>query len=84
MAHVGKKLVKAREGRPIKIEGNELSRHSQGGVCAVGQSTVLNLYDAGRFMSPMAGGAAADWKKTDEQAVAALKSGGNVRRMRSM
>ncbi len=41
-------LVKSREGRPIKVEGNDLHGMSRGGTCAVGQATVLNLYDSER------------------------------------
>ena len=41
-------LVKTRDGRPIKVEGNELHEVSKGGVCAIGQASVLTLYDAAR------------------------------------
>src|SRR5262249_23545371 len=37
-------LVKTRDGRPIKIEGNGDSPVFGGGTCAVGQATVLSLY----------------------------------------
>lgn len=58
-------LVKTREGRPIKIEGNPLS-HSQGGVCATGQATVLSLYDANRLKYPKQGKEEKPWTKIDE------------------
>lgn len=45
-------LVKTREGRPIKVEGNPLSPHSKGGTCPVCQASVLSLYDSSRFKSP--------------------------------
>jgi MoCo/4Fe-4S cofactor protein with predicted Tat translocation signal len=45
-------LVKSREGRPIKVEGNDLHGMSKGGTCAVGQATVLNLYDSERQKTP--------------------------------
>ncbi len=45
-------LVKSREGRPIKVEGNDLHGMSRGGTCAVGQATVLNLYDSERQKTP--------------------------------
>src|SRR6476620_9160974 len=38
-------LVKTRDGRPIKVEGNSDSPIFGGGTCAVGQATVLSLYD---------------------------------------
>lgn len=42
-------LVKTREGRPIKIEGNTLSPISQGGTSASVQGSVLDLYDGTRY-----------------------------------
>lgn len=45
-------LVKTREGRPIKVEGNPLSPVSKGGTCPVCQASVLSLYDSSRFKSP--------------------------------
>ncbi|MBE0637292.1 MAG: Fe-S-cluster-containing hydrogenase [Bacteroidales bacterium] len=46
-------LVKTRDGRPIKIEGNELSSISQGGTSARVQASVLSLYDDGaRYKHP--------------------------------
>ena len=45
-------LVKQRDGRPIKIEGNDASPLTGGGTCAAGQATVLSLYDDGRLRGP--------------------------------
>ena len=42
-------LVKTREGRPIKIEGNDLSGISKGKTSAKVQASVLDLYDETRF-----------------------------------
>jgi Fe-S-cluster-containing dehydrogenase component len=42
-------LVKTREGRPIKIEGNSLSSISKGGTSARAQAVVLSLYDNKRI-----------------------------------
>jgi len=41
-------LVKAREGRPIKIEGNELHPSSGGAADAWAQASILALYDPDR------------------------------------
>src|SRR5262249_40666674 len=41
-------LVKQRDGRPIKIEGNAQSALFGSGTCATGQATVLSLYDDAR------------------------------------
>ncbi|HEX7843038.1 MAG TPA: TAT-variant-translocated molybdopterin oxidoreductase [Kofleriaceae bacterium] len=48
-------VVKQRDGRPIKIEGNELSALFGGATCATGQATVLSLYDQERLRGPLWG-----------------------------
>jgi molybdopterin-containing oxidoreductase family iron-sulfur binding subunit len=42
-------LVKTREGRPIKIEANTLSKVTPEGTSARAQAVVLSLYDTNRF-----------------------------------
>src|SRR3954451_18553254 len=49
-------LVKVRDGRPIKIEGNELSPVTRGGTSPRMQASVLDLYDTSRLPYPMANG----------------------------
>lgn len=44
-------LIKTREGRPIKVEGNALSPITQGGTSARAQASVLSLYDTSRLRS---------------------------------
>lgn len=46
-------IVKQRDGRPIKIEGNELSTITNGGTNAQAQASVLDLYDNTRLRYPM-------------------------------
>lgn len=46
-------LVKQRDGRPIKVEGNEQSALFGGGTCATGQAAVLSLYDGERLRGPL-------------------------------
>ena len=46
-------VVKQRDGRPIKIEGNELSTITNGGTNAQAQASVLDLYDNSRLRYPM-------------------------------
>jgi len=46
-------VVKQREGRPIKIEGNELSSLTKGGTNAQAQASVLDLYDTSRLRHPL-------------------------------
>ncbi len=68
-------LVKVRDGRPIKIEGNELSPLSRGGVCAVGQATVLSLYDDARLRGPLLDGKDTSWEELDARVA---KEFGNI------
>ena len=46
-------VVKQRDGRPIKIEGNELSTIFNGGTSAQAQASVLDLYDPTRLRHPL-------------------------------
>lgn len=46
-------VVKQRDGRPIKIEGNELSSLTKGGTSAQAQASVLDLYDPTRLRHPL-------------------------------
>lgn len=71
-------LVKTRESRPIKIEGNDLKGFSHSGTNARVQASVLGLYDGARLNGPWIKGQEATWKTVDETVAAALKSG-NVR-----
>ncbi len=45
-------VVKTREGRPIKIDGNALSSVSKGGTSAQVEASVLSLYDNSRLRGP--------------------------------
>jgi len=59
-------LVKQRDGRPIKIEGNEVSSLFGGATCATGQATVLSLYDNERLRGPLLQGKPAEWHVVDD------------------
>src|SRR6516162_9857910 len=54
-------LVKYRDGRPIKLEGNPDHPLSRGGLCAVGQASLLGLYDRQRLRRPVRKGEPAEW-----------------------
>src|ERR1700721_585328 len=41
-------VAKVRDGRPIKLEGNELSGVTKGGTSARVQASILDLYDTAR------------------------------------
>src|SRR5579871_6785767 len=45
-------VAKVRDGRPIKLEGNELSSITKGGTSARVQAAVLDLYDTARLRQP--------------------------------
>ncbi|MDB5245711.1 MAG: 4Fe-4S dicluster protein [Segetibacter sp.] len=49
-------VAKVRDGRPIKIEGNELSPVTLGGTSPRMQASVLDLYDTSRLPYPVANG----------------------------
>ena len=46
-------LVKTREGRPIKVEGNPAHPVNRGRLCARGQAALQGLYDPDRITQPM-------------------------------
>ncbi len=65
-------VVKTREGRPIKVDGNALSSVTQGGVTAQVEASVLSLYDQGRLTSPRAAKQRVSWEELDAQVKAKL------------
>jgi molybdopterin-containing oxidoreductase family iron-sulfur binding subunit len=67
-------VVKVREGRPIKIEGNELSSITQGGTSARIQASVLSLYDGNRQQFPLKSGTQTDWATIDKEIKSELES----------
>ena len=72
-------LVKTREGRPIKIEGNTDSPLTAGGTNARAQASVLGLYDVTRLATPTIKNKKADWKTVDReisQKLTAIAQGG--------
>jgi MoCo/4Fe-4S cofactor protein with predicted Tat translocation signal len=65
-------VVKTREGRPIKIEGNKLSSLSGGGTTAQVQASVLSLYDKERLTEPQLNGKEVSWEELDKAVNAEL------------
>lgn len=76
-------LIKTRDGRPVKLEGNPEHPLSQGGLCAIGQASLLELYDSRRLKKPLIQGQPSTWTEVDRritQELAAIRStGGAVR-----
>ena len=60
-------LVTARDGRPLKIEGNPDHPFSGGSTCAVGQASLLGLYDGQRLAYPMRRGQRSTWADVDKE-----------------
>ena len=67
-------VVKTREGRPIKIDGNKLSSVTKGGTSARVQASVLSLYDSARFKNPKKGKENITWETADKEIGEKLKS----------
>ena len=70
-------LIKTREGRPIKIDGNPDHPINRGKICAKGQASVLNLYDPFRLRAPKHGSVSnkqgdVSWKQIDEEIIQSL------------
>jgi molybdopterin-containing oxidoreductase family iron-sulfur binding subunit len=65
-------LIKTREGRPIKIDGNPDHPINNGKICAKGQASILNLYDPERLKDPMISGRKSDWKSVDQEIISHL------------
>lgn len=76
-------VVKTREGRPIKVDGNALSSVTRGGTSAQVEASVLSLYDNARLRGPKAGGNRTDWQELDAQVISKLNEiaakGGQIR-----
>jgi len=66
-------VVKTREGRPIKIEGNTLSKITQGSVNTQVEASVLSLYDKERLQGPLNNGKATQWADLDQEIMAGLE-----------
>jgi len=67
-------LVKTREGRPIKLEGNPDHPQSRGGMDAQSQAQLLNLFNPDRLRSVLQtkNGRSIDWAKLDEEILKSL------------
>jgi Fe-S-cluster-containing dehydrogenase component/anaerobic selenocysteine-containing dehydrogenase len=65
-------LVKTRDGRPIKIEGNSLCSFNKEGTTARVQASVLSLYDDARLKSPSENGNKISWESIDSKIISGL------------
>ncbi len=67
-------LAKVMDGRPIKIEGNELSPYTLGGTMPRVQASVLDLYDTARLRFPTISGKEVTLEAIDKEVGPALAS----------
>lgn len=67
-------VVKTREGRPIKLKGNERSSVTMGGINSQVEASVLSLYDKQRYTGPLADGAPTTWEELDNAVTSELRS----------
>jgi molybdopterin-containing oxidoreductase family iron-sulfur binding subunit len=65
-------VVKTREGRPIKIQGNTLSKISKGGTNAQVEASILSLYDKERLTDPLLNGQESEWELVDTEIIEQL------------
>ena len=74
-------LIRTREGRPIKVDGNPDHPVNKGKICAKGQANTLNLYDPERLKTPLKkSGSGFDeikWKDADTEIISSLNSVGD-------
>jgi MoCo/4Fe-4S cofactor protein with predicted Tat translocation signal len=67
-------VVKVREGRPIKVDGNALSSITKGGTSAQVEASVLSLYDNSRLRWPKAVNSKTTWEELDKLVIEKLSS----------
>ncbi|MCS7189649.1 MAG: 4Fe-4S dicluster domain-containing protein [Bacteroidia bacterium] len=67
-------LVKVRDGRPIKVEGNSSYPLTAGGTHARGQASILPLYDHTRLQKPLIKGEPTDWVAISDSLLSELKA----------
>jgi MoCo/4Fe-4S cofactor protein with predicted Tat translocation signal len=60
-------LVKTRENRPIKVDGNTSSPFTKGGSTGRAQASVLGLYDVARLTQPKKKGESITWEQADKE-----------------
>ena len=66
-------IVKTRDGRPIKIEGNPDSGMTRGSTSARVQASVLDLYDTSRFHGPLKDNNSISWEEVDKEIISNLQ-----------
>ncbi len=75
-------LIKTREGRPIKVDGNPDHPVSRGKTCAKCQASILSLYDPERLKEPLRKSKSGEflkstWQHIDDEIIEALNKNGS-------
>lgn len=74
-------LIRTREGRPIKVDGNPDHPVNKGKICSRGQASILNLYDPERLQTPLKkfndSFNKVTWKNINAEIIKQLKNTGN-------
>lgn len=65
-------LVKTREGRPIKIDGNPDHPVNKGKICTKGQAGIMNLYTPERLREPMFNKQQTTWEEANKNILKTL------------
>ena len=80
--HVGNEynalVIKTREGRPIKAEGNSFATFQGCSTTTQSEASILSLYDEERLRGPQIDQKKADWSDVDKQVSDALASASKV------
>ena len=67
-------LAKNLDGRPVKLEGNPDHPVSGGGLCPIGQASVLGLYDSARLAAPLTDSQPVAWDGQDLEITGKLET----------
>ena len=71
-------LIKVREGRPVKIDGNPDHPLNNGKLCTIGQASLLDLYDPDRLQHPLKEKSKIDWTEADDSIINGLQKAVNA------
>lgn len=75
-------LIKTREGRPIKVDGNPDHPVNKGKICSIGQASILNLYNPERYKQPLKRNgnkfSAIDWQTAFNEVLQLFERASNV------
>ncbi|MBN1634194.1 MAG: TAT-variant-translocated molybdopterin oxidoreductase [Ignavibacteria bacterium] len=72
-------LIKTREGRPVKIDGNPDHPVNKGKICSIGQAGIFNLYSPERIKEPQISDKngnynVSSWSTITEKIISSLKN----------